>query len=230
MDSYPHRMRDPRGTTDPSAAAPLEGRVADLVLERRRGRDGHGALATTADVGPLGGTRAPLVVALDGRSGSGKTTLARRLTRRLRDTGLTVTVLHLDNVYPGWDGLDDASALLGTRLLPRLRAGSSATYRSWSWVRGRPGPEVTVQPADVVLVEGVGCGSRACRQVTDVLVWLDAPTAVRHRRAMGRDGDGYAPHWQRWAAQEDAYLARERPAETADLVLETSSPDDVTGT
>lgn len=167
---------------------------------------------------------APVVVCLDGRSGSGKTTLARRLTRALRDAGTAVTVLHLDHVYPGWDGLADAVRVLGEDLLPRLRDGRPASYPSWSWVRDRPGPVVRVGPADVLLVEGVGSGGRAAREHTDLLVWLDAPTPLRYARAMGRDGDGYAPHWDRWAAQEEEYLAAEDPAAAADVVVLVTGP------
>lgn len=164
----------------------------------------------------------PVVVLLDGRSGSGKTTLARLLSRSLREAGATVTVLHLDGVYPGWDGLAAASRRVGEDLVPRLRQGRAAVYPSWSWVRDRSGPDVTVRPADVVLVEGVGAGSRAARADADLLVWLEAPTPVRHERAMARDGDGYAPHWQRWADQEQAYLAAEDPAAAADVVVRTA--------
>lgn len=173
--------------------------------------------------------RRPVLVCLDGRSGSGKTTLARRLARVLREGGTSVTVLHLDDVYPGWDGLRQAADLLGERLLPALRAGDEPTYPSWSWVRDRPSRDVVVPSADVVLVEGVGSAGRAARAVADLVVWLDAPTDVRHQRAMARDGDAYAPHWQRWAAQEDAYLAAERPAESADLRLRTATDDAGTG-
>lgn len=197
---------DTAAAVGPVAAGDASGPVAALVLERAAGR---------------GGSPGPLLVAIDGRSGSGKTTMARRVTRRLREAGLGVTVLHLDHVYPGWDGLAAAASLVGDELLPRLRSGQPATYRAWSWARDRPGPEVTVRPADVVLVEGVGSASRAARTSLDVLVWLEAPTDVRHARAMARDGDGYAPHWQRWAAQEDAYLADEDPAAHADLVMAT---------
>lgn len=183
-------------------------------------------------VGVLLGRRRPVVVCVDGRSGSGKTTLARRLTRRLHDDGATVTVLHLDNVYPGWDGLATASRLLAERLLPALHDGSEPTYPSWSWVRDRPGPDVRVRPADVVLVEGVGSGSRAARPRTDLLVWLEAPEQVRRARAMDRDGDSYAPHWRRWADQEDAYVAAEDPAAAADVVVRTAdgTPDAAVGT
>ncbi len=163
----------------------------------------------------------PLVVALDGRSGSGKTTLARRLTRALREAGTSVTVLHLDHVYPGWDGLAEASRLLGEDVLPLLRAGAGASYPSWSWVRDAPGPPVALRPADVLLVEGVGSGSRACRAAGDLLVWVQATTEVRHARAMDRDGDSYAPNWTRWAEQEDRYLRAEDPEGSADLVVVT---------
>ena len=33
------------------------------------------------------------------------------------------------------------------------------------------------------------------------------------------DGDEALPDWERWMAEEDAYVERERPAEHADLVL-----------
>jgi hypothetical protein len=39
---------------------------------------------------------------------------------------------------------------------------------------------------------------------------------------MARDGDLYAPHWQRWAAQEERHLAREATRDRADLVLDAS--------
>ena len=52
-------------------------------------------------------------------------------------------------------------------------------------------------------------------------VWVDAPTALRKERALSRDGETYAPHWDRWAAQEDAVYGAVRPWENADLVLRT---------
>ena len=53
----------------------------------------------------------PYIIAVDGRSGSGKTTLAQRLAATLRQHPvqggpLTVLELSLENMYPGWDGLE----------------------------------------------------------------------------------------------------------------------------
>ena len=44
---------------------------------------------------------------------------------------------------------------------------------------------------------------------------------MRRRRALDRDGETYAPHWERWAAQERVTFARERTRARADLVLVT---------
>ncbi len=199
------------------------------MAEQVAATDAVGHLAARVRAGLVGRPAGvPFLLALDGRSGSGKTTLARRLTRELRDSGVSVTVLHLDHVYPGWDGLAAASERLGEQLLPRLRAGLRAEYPSWSWVRDRPGPRVPVRPAQVVLVEGVGSGPGSARPLLDLLVWLEAPEAVRHGRAMARDGESYAPHWRRWADQEDAYLAAEEPQVGAHVVVRTDDVADET--
>jgi hypothetical protein len=52
-----------------------------------------------------------------------------------------------------------------------------------------------------------------------VLVWLEVAAPVRKKRALDRDGAAFAPHWDQWAAQEDAMLARERTPDRADITL-----------
>ncbi|GAB2697328.1 nucleoside/nucleotide kinase family protein [Thalassiella azotivora] len=158
------------------------------------------------------------VVAVDGRSGAGKTTLALELARRAG-----APLVRMDELYPGWDGLDAAVPLLVDGVLEPLRTGRTPAFRRWDWARDVPGEVRTVPVGDVLVVEGVGCGAAACRPYLTTLLWLTAPTAVRHRRAMDRDGDGYRPHWDRWAAQEERYLATEHPAEHADVRVDTGT-------
>ena len=47
---------------------------------------------------------APVIIAIDGRSGAGKTTLAIELAARLRNHH-KVSLFHLEDIYPGWNGL-----------------------------------------------------------------------------------------------------------------------------
>ncbi|WP_446663447.1 hypothetical protein [Flexivirga sp. B27] len=160
--------------------------------------------------------RAPVVIAIDGRSGSGKTTLAAQLLQVLPDS----VVIHLDDIYPGWDGLATTPPLVA-ELLRQLRAGEPASYRRFDWARGEFGDVVQVPRAHYVIVEGAGSSVGIARPYADVRVWLEAGAAERKRRALDRDGATYAPHWQRWADQEDAVFAADRTPQHAHLVLRT---------
>ncbi len=157
-----------------------------------------------------------VVVAVDGRSGSGKTLLGTAVA-----AALGCPVVHLDDVYPGWDGLAEGVALLTTDLLDPLARGGTGSYRRWDWMRSRPGRVVPVPAAPVLVVEGCGALTPPAARHAAVRVWVEAPDDVRRRRALSRDGETYAPHWDRWAAQEDAAYGATRPGEHADLVLRT---------
>ena len=69
-----------------------------------------------------------------------------------------------------------------------------------------------------VVLEGVGACSAEARELLDVSVWVELPTALRYDRALSRDGSYYAEHWDRWAAQEDAYLAEDHVWEQVDIL------------
>ena len=158
------------------------------------------------------------LVCVDGRSGSGKTTFAGRLAAELG-----APVLHLDDVYPGWDGLAAAVPLLYDGVVAPLVAGRDAGHRRWDWLRGGPAGRVELGRPAVLVVEGVGSGARVIAEHAVLLVWTEAPRAVRYRRGIERDGEAYRPHWERWAAQEDAYLAAEDPRARADVVIDTAT-------
>ena len=187
---------------------------------------GAGRVAAAVLDAPLPGAApdGPRMVAVDGPSGSGKTTFAAELAQALERAGSRAEVVHLDDLYPGWDGLDAVVPLLVRHLLAPLAAGRPVTLPTWDWAGDTPGPSRTVPglgpPAPtVVVVEGAGSGARACRPYLTALAWLDAPESVRRERALARDGAAYAPHWERWARQERAHFAREHTAEKADVVV-----------
>ncbi len=162
---------------------------------------------------------APLLIAIDGRSGAGKTTLAVELAALLREHH-TVSLFHLEDIYPGWDGLDAGITRYVEHVLTPLRAGRAARWNAWDWVRGVDGAERTTTAAEIVLLEGVGAAAAAARARLDAVIWVEADAEVRHRTAIGRDGDAYAPFWQRWADQEDRWLAADDPGAAADVVVQ----------
>lgn len=163
-----------------------------------------------------------VVIALDGPSGAGKTTLASGVELALAPTG-PVAVVHMDHLYPGWDGLARAPELLTTQVLEPLARGQRAAYRIWSWVREEWGGTREVPPCRFLVVEGCGSSVQPAGRYAAVSVFVDADVALRLRRGIERDGEAYRPQWQRWADQEAALFTADATRERADLVLDTSS-------
>lgn len=158
------------------------------------------------------------LILIDGRSGSGKTQLARWLSARLARDIDGLTSLAMDAWYPGWDGLAEGSRILAEEILLAPHA-----YTAWDWAGDRPGERVSVCSRCPLIVEGCGALTPRTRELADLAVWVDAAAEVRKARALGRDGDAYAPHWDRWAAQEADHMLRDAPRRLADITMDTTS-------
>ncbi|WP_028275403.1 aminodeoxychorismate synthase component I [Arthrobacter sp. I3] len=173
---------------------------------------------------------APVIIAIDGRSGSGKTTLAIELAARLREHH-KVSLFHLEDIYPGWNGLAAGIERYVTTVLSPLRRGENAEWVSWDWARHYDGETRTTRPAEIVLVEGVGAAAAAAVPLLDAVIWADSSDADRRARALARDGDTYEPFWDQWAAQEAEWLAADDVPARADVhvlnLADGTAPDDV---
>ncbi len=156
---------------------------------------------------------------IDGRSGSGKSTLAQQLCGIWEGSA----VLQLDDIYPGWDGLAWATDHIRRQLLEPRAAGRTGRWRRWDWATGAPADWHEIEPTQRLIIEGIGTLTAANRALADLGVWVDTADAERKRRALLRDGDIYRPHWDRWAAQEDEFIARYGPHSVADWIV-TETP------
>jgi cytidylate kinase len=151
-----------------------------------------------------------LVVLIDGHSGSGKTTLATELAYALKAQHVA-----LDAFYPGWGGLE-----VGSAMVRGLLDAANPGYRRWDWKRNQPAEWHKVNGKRDIVIEGSGCLSRANRDLATFGVWIRLDQVERKRRAIGRDGMAHQQHWDRWAAQEQAFFARERPDTLADAIMD----------
>ncbi|TFB82152.1 ATP-binding protein [Cryobacterium flavum] len=161
------------------------------------------------------------VVLLDGPSGAGKSTLAEALVAHWPGAN-TPQLVRMDDIYPGWDGLDAAVEHLHRCILLPRYSGSPAAWQRYDWAVNEPAEWHPLDAARPLIVEG--CGTLAARHeaLSDVRVWLAADDELRKRRALGRDGEAFRSHWDQWQQEWASYLSRETPEIRATVRLQAT--------
>jgi uridine kinase len=160
------------------------------------------------------------IVGIDGCGGAGKSTLATRLARALEG----VPVVHTDDFASHDVPTEWWPRMLSEVIEPLLR-GEPASYVPYDWVNRRPADDtITIQPRDVVVIEGVGATRAAWRDRLALRIWVDCPRDLRLARGIARDGEELRDFWLEWMRAEDHYIARERPYAHADVIVDGATP------
>jgi uridine kinase len=155
------------------------------------------------------------LVGVDGGGGAGKTTFAARLSRAAGDC----QVVHTDD-FASWDEPLEWWPRLLSEVIEPLLAGQAATYRHFEWDPPRHTDEIRIEPALIVIIEGVSATRSEWADRLALSVWISTPHATRLERGLTRDGDEAAERWAGWMAEEDAYAACDRPMDRADVVVD----------
>lgn len=155
------------------------------------------------------------LVAVDGHAGSGKTTFAGRLAEVLGGA----PIVHTDDLATheepfGWAGR------LQEHILTPLSHGDAARYAPYDWVERRfADTRRRLDPAPVVLLEGVGAGRRAVRPRLAHLVWMELSDRDAWRRGRLRDGPGLSTFWDGWQPAERAHFAADPSRPHAETLI-----------
>jgi len=155
----------------------------------------------------------PFLVAIDGRGGAGKSSLAAAMARELP----RASVVHTDGFAFGWGD----RARFREQILDPLLERRPARYQRFDWptLRLADRHEVT-SDVDVLILEGVSVARSELGDPWDVTVWVEAPRDTRLHRGLERDGDAALPLWEKWMAEEDSWVASERPATRCDFIFD----------
>jgi uridine kinase len=167
------------------------------------------------------------IILIDGRAGSGKSSFAEELRNELfRKSDAAPVLIHMDELYPGWEGLRAGSQYLQHNILQPLRAGKVARWQTWDWASGKRGNESEpgngwreFQGGNLLIVEGCGAISRQSLEIANLGVWMEAEGATRKTRIQSRDQGVFDQFWGVWQAQEDEFYETERPEFLPDWVI-----------
>ena len=165
------------------------------------------------------GNQTPIVL-IDGRAGSGKSTFAESLQQQLfRDGESAPRVIHMDNIFEGWDGLALGSDYLVRFILQPLSRRETASWQDWSWVKNQRSSWREFSGGTPLIVEGCGSLTERSKEHADISIWLEASEETRRARWIQRER--HLDKFDFWAAQELDFYAREKSQSLADLVIKT---------
>lgn len=161
----------------------------------------------------------PAFIGVDGLSCAGKSTFAAALAEAIPGG----VVVHGDDMSrpgrPTWE--HDRFA---TDVWAPLVAGDAASYQRWHWTSQEPGEWLHVPAGATVIAEGVHVLDETVQVPWDVRVWVDVNRDLRLQRAREREGGARWDCWStNWLPQEDAYVASQDPAASADVQVDGAS-------
>lgn len=163
------------------------------------------------------------IILIDGRAGSGKSTLAAKLQNELFKQGESMPrVIHMDDLYEGWQGLSLGAEYLQRIILNPLLTKKSSNWQEYNWQSEQRERWREFSGGTPLIVEGCGSLNQYTSTVANIRIWLEVDEETRRRRWQERDGDTFDQYFDIWAAQELDFIAKEKSPTLADYGL--SSP------
>jgi uridine kinase len=158
------------------------------------------------------------IILIDGRAGSGKSTLAALLQNQLFKAGDSLPrLIHMDDLYEGWDGLQAGVDYLQRLILNPVVARKQASWQEFDWSAGERVRWREFEGQTPLIVEGCGSISRLAAQAAQIKIWVECDEQIRYQRWLEREGS--EENFGRWAAQEVEFYSRERSTELADVTV-----------
>ena len=159
------------------------------------------------------------LIAIDGPAGAGKTTLAAQFFDEF-STKNAVALIHMDDLYAGWENaLDHRLTSKLTEILKSFAAHSQFSIPIFNWVTMSFDLSQTIQPSEILIIEGVGAGQKVVREAGATMYWLDIEPEVGLARVLQRDGYEIESQMRKWQVDQDAHFLRDETRANANHIL-----------
>lgn len=159
------------------------------------------------------------LVAIDGPGGAGKSTFARVLSEAAGEA----PIIHTDEFAAADNPIDWWPRLLRQVIEPFAR-GERARYQRYDWPSETLAEWHTIEPAPIVIIEGVSAGRIEWAAHLSFVIWIETPRKERLRRGVERDGTEALGDWEFWMSEEDAHYECDPTRERADAVVDGTRP------
>jgi len=164
----------------------------------------------------------PHLIAIDGPAGAGKSTLAKDLYLYF-SVARDVNLLGLDEIYDGWENA------LGEKLSSDLQAIASAhvqkistSIQIYDWSLSRYGDVRTIEPKEILIIEGVGSAQEVMREHKAITIWMDIDPLLGIERVLNRDGHHIAQEIKAWQKFQSQHFAHSGARDNADFIITTA--------
>jgi uridine kinase len=105
------------------------------------------------------------------------------------------------------------------KLLP-LRAGKTARFQYYDWVKDCLSQWVEIEPGGITIVDGVFSLRNELVDSYDLRIWFSCPQEIRISRLLNR-GDTPQSEIDDWIPMEERYHAVHKPEKSAHLVIDS---------
>jgi uridine kinase len=164
----------------------------------------------------------PHLIAIDGPAGAGKSTLAKDLYLYF-SVARDVNLLGLDEIYDGWENA------LGEKLTSDLQEMASAHVKKetaliqiYDWALSRFSDVRTIEPKEILIIEGVGSAQEVIREHKAITIWMDIDPLVGIERVLNRDGHHIAQEMKAWQELQGQHFAQSGARDNADFIITTA--------
>ena len=160
----------------------------------------------------------PQIILIDGPAGSGKTTLSKELSEKLN-----CQVVHLDDHYNGWDeALSNDLAQVLLKIVGNFSISRPSEIPTFNWQKAKFEGSRVIEPANTLIIEGVGSGQSQIRPFASKLYWVETEPEIGLARVLERDGKEYEERIKSWQIREESHFQVERTRDFADFIISTT--------